>query len=206
MLYRFFKRLFDIIVGLIGVIFLVPITIVVKIAYMCTGDFNSVFFTQERIGKGGKLFKIIKYRTMVMNAEKKLEEMMEKNPKIKAEYELNKKLKDDPRITKVGKVLRRFSIDEMPQFLNVLVGQMALVGNRPYLPREKREMGKHYEAIVKTRPGITGLWQVSGHNEVSFKGRVELEATYSVIMSPAVDLRIILQTFRAVFWKDTKRV
>lgn len=206
MLYRFFKRLFDIVFGLIGLVLLVPITIIVKIAYICTGDFHSVFFAQERIGRNGKLFKIIKYRTMIVDAETELEKLMEKNKKIKTEYELNKKLKNDPRITKVGKVLRRFSIDEMPQFLNVLIGQMALVGNRPYLPREKKEMGKYYEAIVKTRPGITGLWQVSGHNEVSFKGRVELEATYSTIMGPAVDMRVILQTFKAVFWKDPKRV
>lgn len=198
MLYHFCKRLFDIICGLIGLVFLIPITIFVKIAYMCTGDFHRIFFLQERIGKNGKLFKIIKYRTMVVDAEDRLKELLEKNAKARAEYEANKKLKDDPRVTKAGKFVRRFSLDEMPQFLNVLVGQMSVVGNRPYLPREKREIGKYFSRIVKTKPGITGLWQVSGHNEVPFKSRVELEATYSDIAGFSTDFRIILRTFKAI--------
>ena len=202
MLYRFFKRLFDIICGLIGLVFLIPITIIVKIAYMCTGDFHRIFFMQERIGKSGKIFKIIKYRTMIIDADMELERLMKKSKKIRVEYENNKKLLNDPRVTKVGGTLRRFSIDEIPQFLNVLAGQMAVVGNRPYLPKEKREIGKYFDLIIKTKPGITGLWQVSGHNEVPFKSRVELEATYSEIMSPGVDMRIILQTFKAVFKKE----
>lgn len=206
MLYRFIKRLFDIIFGLIGLVLLIPITIIVKIAYMCTGDFHRIFFRQERIGKNGKLFKIIKYRTMVVNAEEELDRLMKKSSKIKAEYENNKKITNDPRITKAGGVIRRFSIDEMPQFLNVLIGQMSIVGNRPYLPGEKKDMGKYFDKIVKTKPGITGLWQVSGHNEVSFKSRVELEATYSDIAGLSTDLKIILRTFKAVFWKQSKRV
>ena len=206
MLYRFVKRLFDIVFGLIGLVLLIPVTLVVKIAYMCTGDFHRIFFVQERIGKNGKIFKILKYRTMVPNAEEVLKDLMEKKPKIKAEYEENKKIANDPRITKIGNLLRRFSIDEMPQFLNVLVGQMALVGNRPYMPREKRDMGKYYEMIVKTKPGITGLWQVSGHNEVSFKSRLELEATYSEIMSFGVDVKIVLKTFGVIFNKQSERV
>ncbi|MBR3365944.1 sugar transferase [Candidatus Saccharibacteria bacterium] len=206
MLYRFIKRLFDIICGLIGLVFLIPITIIVKIAYMCTGDFHRVFFLQERIGKNGKLFKIIKYRTMVVDAEDELVRLMEKNPKIKIEYENNKKITNDPRITKAGRIVRRFSIDEMPQFLNVLIGQMSIVGNRPYLPGEKRDMGKYFDSVVKTKPGITGLWQVSGHNEVPFKSRVELEATYSDIAGFSTDIKIIIRTFKAVFWKQSKRV
>lgn len=198
MLYRFFKRLFDIIFGLIGLVFLIPITVIVKIAYMCTGDFHRIFFRQERIGRNGKLFKIIKYRTMVVDAEDQLEKILKKNSKIRAEYETNKKIKDDPRVTKAGRFVRKFSLDELPQFLNVLVGQMSVVGNRPYLPREKKEMGKYFDVIVKTRPGITGLWQVSGHNEVPFKSRVELEATYSTIAGFGTDLRIIFRTFKAV--------
>ncbi len=198
MLYHFCKRLFDIICGLIGLVLLIPITIFVKIAYMCTGDFHRIFFLQERIGKNGKLFKIIKYRTMVVDAEDRLKELLEKNAKARAEYEANKKLKDDPRVTKAGKFVRRFSLDEMPQFLNVLIGQMSVVGNRPYLPRERKEIGKYFDKIVKTKPGITGLWQVSGHNEVPFKSRVELEATYSDIAGFSTDLRIILRTFKAI--------
>ncbi len=165
---------------------------------MCTGDFHSIFYVQPRIGRKGKIFKLIKYRSMVPNAEGKLKELMENNPKIREEYQRNKKLKNDPRITKVGKFIRRFSIDELPQLANVFLGQMSLVGNRPYLVSEKKEMGKYYESIIKTKPGITGLWQVSGHNDVSFKSRLELEGTYSDIMSLSVDLRIIFKTFKAV--------
>ena len=206
MLYRFCKRLFDIVCGLIGLVFLIPITLIVKIAYMCTGDFHRIFYVQERIGKNGKLFRIIKYRTMVVNAEEELDRLLKKNPKIRAEYKNNKKITDDPRITKAGKAVRRFSADEMPQFINVLLGQMSVVGNRPYLPKEKEDMGKYFNRIVKTKPGITGLWQVSGHNEVSFKSRVELEATYSDIAGFSTDFRIIGRTFKAVFWKQSKRV
>ena len=206
MLYRFCKRLFDVICGLIGLVFLIPITLIVKIAYMCTGDFHRIFYVQERIGRKGKMFKIVKYRTMVVNAEEELERLLKKSAKIRAEYENNKKITDDPRITKAGKVVRWFSIDEMPQFINVLFGQMSVVGNRPYLPGEKKDIGKYFDRIVKTKPGITGLWQVSGHNEVSFKSRVELEATYSDIAGFGTDFRIIGRTFKAVFWKQSERV
>ena len=206
MLYRFCKRLFDVICGLIGLVFLIPITLIVKIAYMCTGDFHRIFYVQERIGRKGKMFKIVKYRTMVVNAEEELARLLKKSAKIRAEYENNKKITDDPRITKAGKVVRWFSIDEMPQFINVLFGQMSVVGNRPYLPGEKKDIGKYFDRIVKTKPGITGLWQVSGHNEVSFKSRVELEATYSDIAGFGTDFRIIGRTFKAVFWKQSERV
>lgn len=198
MVYRFFKRVFDIIIGLFGVVILIPTTIVLKIVYMCTGDFHSVFFVQPRIGKNGKIFRLVKYRSMVVGAEDRLKEMMKNDKRIREEYAKNKKLKNDPRITKVGGFIRRFSIDEWPQVINILLGSMSLVGNRPYLLSEKREMGKYYDAIVKTKPGLTGLWQVSGHNDVSFKSRVELEATYSDIMSFGVDVRIIFRTFKAV--------
>ncbi len=198
MVYKFFKRLFDIIFGLIGLLFLIPLTIVLKIAYVCTGDWHSIFYIQPRIGKDGKVFKLFKYRSMVLDAESKLEQLMKEDEKIREEYQKNKKLIDDPRITTMGKVIRRFSIDELPQFINILFGKMSLVGNRPYLVSEKKEMGKFYDDIIKTKPGITGLWQVSGHNDVSFKGRLELEATYPAIMSFGVDVRIILKTFKAV--------
>ena len=198
MVYRFFKRIFDIMIGLLGVIVLIPTTIILKIAYICTGDFNSMFFVQSRIGRNGKTFKLIKYRSMMVGAEDKLKEMMKNNKRIREEYAKNKKLKNDPRITKVGGFIRRFSIDEWPQVINILLGSMSLVGNRPYLLSEKREIGKYYDAIVKTKPGLTGLWQVSGHNDVSFKSRVELEATYSDIMSFGVDMKIIFRTFKAV--------
>lgn len=164
-MYFTFKRIFDICCSLVGIVFLIPLLIVIKIAYMCTGDFHSVLYSQERIGKDGKVFRLYKFRSMVSNADEVLDELLEKNPEMKKEYSINKKLKHDPRITKVGAVIRKFSLDEFPQFINVFLGEMSLVGNRPYLPKEKKDMGKYYEEIIKTKPGITGLWQVSGRSD-----------------------------------------
>ena len=198
-MYFTFKRIFDICCSLVGMIFLIPLLIIIKIAYMCSGDFKSVLYSQERIGKNGKIFRLHKFRSMVPNADEVLEELLEKNPQIKKEYSENKKIKNDPRITKVGYIIRKFSLDEFPQFINVFLGQMSLVGNRPYLPKEKKDMGKYYEEIIKTKPGITGLWQVSGRSDLTFKRRLELEAQYSNSISLHLDIKIIINTFRAVF-------
>lgn len=197
-LYLFCKRLFDILIGIVGTIFLIPLTIVIKIASLLTGDFHSIFFVQSRIGKNGKTFKIFKFRSMIPDAERELKRMMKKDKKIKQEYEKNKKIIDDPRVTKVGKFIRRWSIDEMPQVINVLIGNMSVIGNRPYLLSEKQEMGKYYEDIIKVKPGITGLWQISGHNNVAFKSRVELEATYGEIAGFGVDTHILVRTASAL--------
>lgn len=198
-MYPFVKRVFDIVCGMVGLVILIPIAIIVKVAYLCTGDTYSIFYAQPRIGKNGRVFKMVKFRSMVPNAEQALQELMEKDKKIAKEYGENKKLVDDPRVTKVGKVIRRWSIDEMPQFLNVFLGTMSLVGNRPYLLGEKKEMGKYYKEIVKTKPGITGLWQVSGHNDVNFKSRLELEVTYSELACLTLDAKIFFRTMKAVF-------
>lgn len=198
-LYLTIKRLFDIIVGLIGVIFLIPIMIVIKIISMCNKDFGKIMFTQNRIGKNGKEFKFYKFRSMVPNADEVLFKMLEEDEELAKEYKLNKKLKDDPRITKVGKFIRRYSIDELPQLINVLKGDMSLIGNRPYLPREKEDMGEYYHDIVKTKPGITGYWQVSGRSDVSFKERLKLEQFYSNHCGLRMDIKIFFKTFSAVF-------
>lgn len=198
-MYLAFKRVFDIICSLVGIMFLVPLLALIKIAYLCTGDFKSVLYSQERIGKNGKIFRLHKFRTMVVDADEILEKLLKENPDMRREYKENKKLKNDPRITKVGKFLRKFSIDEFPQFINVFLGEMSLIGNRPYLPREKKDMGKYYADIVKTKPGITGLWQVSGRSDLSFKRRLELESKYSNSISIRMDIKILLNTFLAVF-------
>lgn len=197
--YRIAKRLFDIFFGLIGSIFLIPIGLVVKIAYLCTGDTYSILYAQPRIGKNGKVFKMIKFRSMVPNAEVELADLIKDNDALAREYGENKKIIDDPRVTKVGRFIRRWSIDETPQFLNVLWGSMSLVGNRPYLLGEKKEMRKYYKQIVRVKPGITGLWQISGHNDVSFKSRLELEATYADLMCFSLDSHIFWRTIRAMF-------
>ena len=192
------KRLFDILGGLLGAILLIPMTIYVKIQFLKNGDKESIFFTQERIGYKGKLFKMIKYRSMVPNAEEVLEKMMEENPEIREEYEQNKKLEDDPRVTEIGKKIRRSSIDELPQLLNVLKGDMSLVGPRPYLPREKEDMGKYYKTIVSCKPGLTGMWQTHGRSEAPFPQRLRFDDYYYRNWSIWLDLTILTKTFKTV--------
>jgi len=199
-LYLFIKRTFDIMVSLVGLIFLIPITLFVKLAYMLTGDFHSVILVQDRIGKDGKNFKFFKYRSMVPNADKILYELMEKDEKIREEYTKNKKIKNDPRITKVGKIIRKTSIDELPQILNIFLGDMSLIGNRPYLPREKEDMGKYFDDIVKTKPGLTGYWQVSGRNNTTFLRRLQLEQEYSNKAGLKLDIKIFFKTFKVVLF------
>jgi len=205
LLYLSSKRITDIIISLIGLLFLIPIAIIIKISYMVTGDFKTIFYVQDRIGKNGKIFRFFKFRSMVPNADEVLFELLKKNKKLKKEYDINKKLKDDPRITPAGKIIRKFSIDELPQLINIFLGDMTLIGNRPYLPREKEDMGEYYEDIVKTKPGLTGLWQVSGRSSVSFKKRLEIEQKYSNTAGFKIDIKIFFKTFSVVlFGKDAK--
>lgn len=201
-LYLAIKRTIDVYTGLVGVIMLIPITLIIKIAYMISGDFHPVIFTQKRIGKNGQEFKFVKFRTMVPNADEVLFKLLEENEELREEYELNKKLKDDPRITKLGKILRKTSLDELPQMINVFFGDMSLVGNRPYLPREKDDMGEYYNDIVKTKPGLTGYWQVAGRSKTTFKRRLQLEKYYSDHAGLRLDIKIFFKTFKVVLTKD----
>ncbi len=200
-MYHGIKRLFDIICSLIGCLFLLPIALVVKISYILNKDFEPIFFTQNRIGLHGKEFKFYKFRSMVPNADKVLEELLANNEELAEEYSINKKLENDPRITKMGRILRKTSIDELPQLINVLKGDMSLIGNRPYLPREKEDMGLYYKNIVETKPGLTGYWQVSGRSDVTFQKRLELEKYYSNHASLKLDIQIFFKTFAVVFFK-----
>lgn len=204
-LYVFFKRLFDILISLIGLIFLIPIIFVVKIVYILNKDFNNIILTQNRIGKNGELFKFYKFRTMIPNADEYLYKYLSENKKANEEYKLNKKLHNDPRITKVGKILRKLSIDELPQLINILKGDMSLIGNRPYLPREKDDMYFYYKDIVETKPGLTGYWQVSGRSNLSFNKRLQLESYYSKHYSAIMDIKIFFKTFKVIiFGRDAK--
>ncbi|MGM9947656.1 sugar transferase, partial [Floccifex sp.] len=169
----FFKRCMDICAGLVGCLLLIPLTLVVKVLNLMCHDTGPVFFKQDRIGLDGKAFKMYKYRSMVVGAEKILDDLMEKDPKIKEEYLTNKKLENDPRVTKAGKFIRKTSLDEFPQFINVLKGDMSLIGPRPYLFREIPDMKEHYKTVIKSKPGITGMWQTHGRSEVSFEDRLE---------------------------------
>lgn len=204
MLYRFFKRLFDIICGLIGLVFLIPITLIVKIAYMCTGDFHRIFFTQERVGYKGKHFKILKFRSMAWDAEEQLEKLLEKK-KYREQWEAFQKLDHDPRITKVGKFIRRGSIDEFPQFLNVLIGQMSLVGPRPLIPGELKEHKGDAEIYESVKPGVTGYWAVRGRSNNDYEDRLKMEYYYAKNCKLTLDLKIIIWTFKAVLRQDGAR-
>ena len=201
-IYFIVKRIVDFFGGLVGCILLIPITIAVKIAYMITGDFDPIFFKQERIGKDGKPINIYKFRTMVMNADAVLKELLENDEKLAAEYKRYKKLENDPRVTKAGNFVRSFSIDEVPQFINVLKGEMSLVGPRPYLFREKKDMGDYYQTIIKCKPGVSGYWQVNGRSHTDFAYRMELDEYYFKRRNLILDLKILLKTMIKVFKKD----
>ena len=177
---------------------LIPISIYSLINNIRNNVDGPLLYTQKRIGKNGKEFKFFKFRTMIKDADEVLFKMMEEDPKIKEEYTINKKLKNDPRITKVGKVLRKSSLDELPQIINVLFGQMTIIGNRPYLPREKEDMGTYFKDIVKTKPGLTGYWQVSGRSDCTFDERLKLEQYYSNHRGLKMDIKIFFKTFKVV--------
>lgn len=187
-------KIFDILGGLVGCMFILPIMLAVIINNIRDKDFGHIFYVQERIGKNGKLFKMYKFRTMVNDADKKLEELLEKDEKARLEYKKYKKLKNDPRVTRFGEFLRKTSLDEFPQFINVLKGEMTLVGPRPYLPREREDMGQYYNYIIQHKPGITGYWQISGRNDITFEDRMDIDFKYHYKKSLKNDIKILLIT------------
>ena len=197
---KFIKRFIDILAGIVGVITLLPLMVYVKYKYVKSGDYDNIMFSQYRIGKNGKLIKIYKFRSMIPNAEKELERLMKEDSKIKEEYLTNKKLKDDPRITPVGHFLRKTSLDEWPQFINVLKGEMSFIGPRPYLPREKEDMGQYYDSIIKLKPGVTGMWQANGRSDVEFSYRCKLDDYYYHNWSIWLDFTIMYKTVKSVVY------
>lgn len=206
MAYAYTKRLFDIIAGFFGVLLLIPLTIIIKLAYVFTGDFYPIFYTQERIGKNGKTFKIIKYRSMIPNADEVLKEMLKKE-KYREQWNEFQKLDNDPRITKIGKFLRKGSVDEFPQFVNVLLGQMSLVGPRPLIPGELKEHGgkakdiKKYQSI---KPGVTGYWamRIRSDENSDYAERLKLEYFYIDNRSLTLDTKILFQTVGTVLRQE----
>lgn len=202
MVYDFAKRIVDIVGSAIGLILLLPLIILVAIAIKLDSPGPVMADTPMRAGKNGKLFKIYKFRSMVQNAH----EILESNPKLLEEYKKNSyKIFNDPRVTRVGKIIRRFSIDELPQFFNILKGQMSLVGPRAYYPYELEEQQEKYPSsrkfvkiILSGKPGVTGLWQVSGRSEINFDKRVKMDAKYVFRRSLFYDFWIMLKTIPAV--------
>ena len=195
---RFFKRIIDILGGIVGAMFLVPLSIGIWLGNRICGDKGPLFYTQDRIGQNGEIFKMYKFRSMVVGAEEKLKELLEKDEEARKEYSTYKKLKHDPRITKVGEFIRKTSLDEFPQFINVLKGELSLVGPRAYMVTEKPEMGDAYDTIIQCKPGITGLWQVSGRSDVTFQDRLDMDLDYHENYSLGKDIRILFKTFSAV--------
>ncbi|MEW9699936.1 sugar transferase [Paenibacillus sp. SI8] len=192
--YSFVKRSLDIIGASIGLLFCVPVFLVVALLIKLEDPKGKILFYQQRVGKHEKLFKMYKFRSMVSNAEELLANLIEQN-----EIEGHMfKMKEDPRITKVGKFIRKTSIDELPQLWNVLKGEMSLVGPRPPLIREVEQYSAHHKQRLQVTPGCTGLWQVSGRNSVGFEEMVELDINYIKERSLLFDLKIIIKTIKVL--------
>lgn len=200
-LYEFVKRTIDIVASVILLLLFSPIIILVAIATKFDSEGPILADTPERVGKGGKLFKMYKFRSMVQNAH----EILRQNPKFAHLLEQYKKgsykLPNDPRVTRVGKVIRKYSLDEVPQFINILKGDMSLVGPRAYYPDELRDQQKMYphteeavKMVLSIKPGLTGAWQVNGRSEVNFDKRIEMDAQYVQKRSIWYDLGIIAKT------------
>ncbi len=197
---HFFKRIFDILGGIVGFIILIPLTIIVFFANLINKDKGPLFYSQKRIGKKGRVFKIYKFRSMIVGASDILKQYLDEHPDEKKEFTKYRKLKHDPRITKTGAFLRKTSLDEWPQFINILKGDMSLVGNRPYLLREKEEMGEDFDSIEKYKPGLTGLWQTSGRSNLKFVDRINIEKEY--VPTLVGDIKIICATVQKVLKRD----
>lgn len=189
-IYRTIKRMFDIIASLIGLILVSPLFLIVAIAIKIEDPSGPVFYTQTRLGKRQEPFEMYKFRSMVVNAEKLKHKLLKKNEINGAMF----KMKDDPRITKVGKFIRKHSIDELPQLLNVLTGEMSLVGPRPPLPAEVKNYSNHDKQRLTVKPGCTGLWQISGRNDVGFEEMVRLDLEYINQRTIGYDLYILFKT------------
>jgi len=161
-----------------------------------------VFYRQARIGRFGRRFHVYKFRTMVQNADQLLQTYLDRSPELKAEWLATHKLKKDPRVTRVGAVLRKTSLDELPQVWNILIGEMSLIGPRPIVDAEVEKYGHCFELYKQVRPGLTGLWQVSGRSDTSYKRRVELDEYYILHRSLKLDLQILWKTVFVVLRKD----
>ena len=195
-MYLYIKRLLDIITALIGLVFVFPICIVVKISFLLMGDKESIFFKQIRIGKDGKPFMMYKFRSMVYNAEDLLKELL-KDEQHRNDWVKNQKIEKDPRITPVGIFLRKSSIDELPQILNVLKGDMSIVGPRPLVEGELEDHGGS-KLYWKVKPGITGWWGSHGRSDVSYDERLELEYYYIRHLSFKLDVICFFKTIATV--------
>ena len=194
-IYDFVKRVFDIVCSLIGLIVLSPVFIILSILIKTTSE-GPAFFAHKRVGKGGKTIKIYKFRSMVTNAEELIKQF---TPEQKAEYEKNFKLENDPRVTKVGKFMRKTSLDELPQLINILKGDISVVGPRPVMDVETKIYGNYRDMLLSVKPGLTGFWAANGRSATTYTPRRAMEIYYVKNRSVLLDLKIIFKTFISVF-------
>jgi exopolysaccharide biosynthesis polyprenyl glycosylphosphotransferase len=194
---RLAKRIMDVALTCIGSAFVLPFLLLIALLIKLDSK-GSVFYTQKRLGKDGSYFAAYKFRTMHGDGEARLKAILDADPTLRAEYEIYHKLKKDPRVTRIGRFLRKFSLDEFPQLLNVIKGDMSLVGPRPYIERELTEMNGQEKIILRAPPGMTGMWQVSDRNATSFAQRVQIDVYYVRNWSPWLDIHILAKTFGVV--------
>jgi lipopolysaccharide/colanic/teichoic acid biosynthesis glycosyltransferase len=190
-------RVLDVTLAVVALIFLAPLMIMVG-ALVWLQDGGPCLYAQTRIGRGGVGFKCLKFRSMLTDADQRLHILLARDPVARTEWDRDHKLRNDPRITVLGSFLRRSSLDEIPQLINVLRGEMSLVGPRPIVAAETSRYGRYMRDYCSVTPGITGLWQVSGRNDVSYRRRVALDVTYARSKSLILDLKILLATIPAV--------
>ena len=195
--YRLAKRVMDILFAVAAILLLSPVLLLCAAAVLVESP-GPVLFRQSRLGRHGRSFTILKFRTMIQNAEEVLNQTLERDPAAKEEWAKDRKLRNDPRVTRLGRFLRRTSLDELPQFWNVLVGDMSLVGPRPIVKSEIAYYDDAYRLYCAVRPGITGLWQVSGRNDTGYSRRIALDVRYVTSLSGTLDLSIFFKTFRAL--------
>jgi len=198
-IYKFIKKFFDLSFSLFFLITLLPLFLIISLLIKLSSR-GPIFFLQKRIGKNNIPFKCIKFRTMHPEAKDILENLLMKDPVFKREFEKTHKIKNDPRITYIGKLLRKTSLDELPQFFNVIKGEMSIVGPRPIVKEEQIKYGKKLSKVLSIKPGITGLWQVSGRNNLTYKKRVKLDLIYIKNYNLLMDLRIIFRTFGVILF------
>ena len=198
----FFKRIIDIIGSLVGIVFLIPITLIVGFINLIFGENGPLFYTQERIGKDGQKFKMYKYRSMVVDADERLKKILEEDEELRKEFLETRKLQKDPRITKIGRFLRKTSLDEFPQFINVLKGDMSLVGPRAVVDDEIELFGDQKDKFLSVKPGITGYWAANGRSNTTYEERVEMEVYYVDHMSLLLDIKILLKTVLSVVKRE----
>lgn len=191
------SRLIDIVISTAALFILFPVIVLICMA-IAIQDGGSPIFVHHRIGRGGRMFPCLKLRTMVRDSEDRLRQHLEANPAARAEWTLDQKLRVDPRITPLGVFLRKSSLDELPQLLNVVCGHMSLVGPRPIVPAEAARYGRYMQFYCNVRPGITGLWQVSGRNDISYRRRVAMDTIYSRTRWVGGDIWIMVRTVPAV--------